>query len=213
MTSIQSHTTFIVGLNHDRNQPLSIPIKNKKIRSRGTQTLKEKSNPKPPAEECPVCYKKMGKKDFVITKCGHKFCSKCIFTNFGKSQHGNNCPMCRVQFAPKFCASAKLSPEQITHRADKVMDKFWKEDQKLFRTSTAKQRRQQLITNNYEEYLCEDYNRIHNLPYLQLVDYIRKILTHSSNRDQKFNKLHALIDEFVLTSFSQSLAETMDMAQ
>ena len=64
MTSIQSHTTFIVGLNHDRNQPLSNPIKNKKIRSRGTQTLKEKSTPKPPAEECPVCYKKMGKKDF-----------------------------------------------------------------------------------------------------------------------------------------------------
>ena len=103
--------------------------------------------------------------------------------------------------------------EQITHRADKVMDKFWKEDQKLFKTQSAKQRRQQLISNNYEDYLCDDYTRINNLPYLQLVDYIRKILTHSSNKLQKFNKLHALIDEFVLTSFSQSLAQTMDIAQ
>ena len=36
-----SSTPFIVGLNHDRNQPLSKPIQNKKLRSRGTQTLKE----------------------------------------------------------------------------------------------------------------------------------------------------------------------------
>ena len=209
-----SSTPFIVGLNHDRNQPLSKPIQNKKLRSRGTQTLKEKSTPKPPTEECPVCYKKLGKKDFVVTKCGHKFCSKCIFTNFGKSQHGNNCPMCRVQFAPKFCASAKLSPEQIAHRADKVMDKFWKEDQRLYRTSKAKTQRAHHISNDYQEYLQEDFNnRIQSLPYLKLTDYMRKILKHSNNKDQKYDNLHQLMDEFIVSSFSESLAKIMNIAQ
>ena len=175
---------------------LSTPIPKKNIK---------KTVDKTPKEECPICLKNIKTKDFVVTKCGHKFCSKCIFTNFTKAQNGNHCPMCRTTFAPAFCTNVKKTRVQVANAADSVMDKFWREDRKLYRTSSAIQRRYQLIHSEYETYIQE--NGYSNVPYLKLMDYMREVLKNCSDKDSKITKLHNLMDDFLCTSFSENLAE------
>ena len=43
-------------------------------------------------EDCPICFHPIGGKDFVITKCGHTFCMKCIIIHLRNS---TKCPMCQ----------------------------------------------------------------------------------------------------------------------
>jgi len=175
---------------------LSTPIPTKHIK---------KNVDKPPKEECPICLKNIKTTDFVVTKCGHKFCSKCIFTNFTKAQNGNNCPMCRTTFAPAFCTSVKKTRLQVADAADSVMDKFWREDRKLSKTSTGIQKRYQLIDAEYETYIQE--NGYTNVPYLKLMDYMREVLRNCSEKDSKISKLHNLMDDFICNSFAENLAE------
>jgi SNF2 family DNA or RNA helicase len=48
------------------------------------------------SEDCPVCMEP--KKDSIISKCGHTFCSECIF---GCIQENGRCPMCRTECTVK----------------------------------------------------------------------------------------------------------------
>ena len=44
------------------------------------------------SQECPICLEKIGKNNYVLTKCNHKFCTDC----FLKSLNNNSsCPICR----------------------------------------------------------------------------------------------------------------------
>ena len=88
------------------------PIKKPKMKSIAIQVNppKEKKQPKV-VEQCPICYKNLhDNKNIVITKCGHKFCSKCIFDYLKSNDNGNKCPMCRVTYAP----SMETKPFQNT---------------------------------------------------------------------------------------------------
>ena len=85
------------------------------------------------------------------------------------------------------------------------MDKFWREDRKLYRTSSAIQKRYQLIHTNYENYIQE--NGYNNVPYLKLMDYMRETLKNCSQKDSKINKLHNLMDDFICNSFTENLAQ------
>lgn len=192
-----------IGSNHDLSKPLPTPKIKTKKRSFGTQTLKEKTQ-KNDKQECPICLKNIKEKDFVVTKCGHKFCSKCIFTNFSKSQNGNNCPLCRTKFAPSFCKTSKYTTLQIADNADSVMDKFWRADKK-FQSRPGTTRRNQLIETNYENYIQE--HGYDNIPYLKLLDYMREVLFNCRDNHNKFNQLHSLMDDFIVNSFSEKLAE------
>lgn len=43
--------------------------------------------------ECPICLEKIDcEKNYIITDCGHRFHSKCIFESMKKN---NKCPICR----------------------------------------------------------------------------------------------------------------------
>ena len=196
---------FVAGETHDLSKPVIKQIKSK-FRSFATQTLKEKSTPKPPRDECPVCLKRVGDKNIVVTKCGHKFCSTCIFTNFAKSPNGHNCPMCRTSFAPAFCSVAKHTYDKVTTSADSVMNKFWREDMRLSKGLGVVQR-QTFMRNGYQEYIQE--NGYRNVPYLQLMEYMRIVLANCRDKNQKINNLHGLMDEFICTTFSHELAEKM----
>jgi len=44
------------------------------------------------SSECPVCMEEFGKTDIMVTACGHKFHTTCMFTHLRKA---NNCPCCR----------------------------------------------------------------------------------------------------------------------
>ena len=43
-------------------------------------------------KQCPVCYEKIGKNNYTITKCNHIFCNDCIFRSINEN---GKCPCCR----------------------------------------------------------------------------------------------------------------------
>ena len=47
--------------------------------------------------ECPVCFDELGKTNKAILRCGHQFCSDCIFTHLQKAR-GSDCPCCRAEY-------------------------------------------------------------------------------------------------------------------
>lgn len=53
-----------------------------------------------PNDACPICYIEFSNNNFLITKCGHKFCGDCIFQHF-QNNNGHKCPLCRATFAEK----------------------------------------------------------------------------------------------------------------
>ena len=55
---------------------------------------------KTPDDSCPICYNEFNSNNFLITKCGHKFCGDCIFEHF-QNNNGDKCPLCRTTFAEK----------------------------------------------------------------------------------------------------------------
>ena len=55
---------------------------------------------KTPDDTCPICYNEFNNNNFLITKCGHKFCCDCIFEHF-QNNNGDKCPLCRTTFAEK----------------------------------------------------------------------------------------------------------------
>ena len=42
--------------------------------------------------ECPICYDKIGKNNYIVTKCNHIFCNDCLFKSLNKQ---SCCPICR----------------------------------------------------------------------------------------------------------------------
>ncbi len=50
----------------------------------------------PYRKECPICFDKLGTKNFSVTKCGHTFCTSCLL----KSSNRNGlCPLCRSELS------------------------------------------------------------------------------------------------------------------
>ena len=54
--------------------------------------LVEKVEKQVEATECAICMEEFGETDFMVTSCGHKFHSSCMFKHL---QNKNNCPCCR----------------------------------------------------------------------------------------------------------------------
>lgn len=48
------------------------------------------------ARECPVCFDKLTKKNYSITKCGHEFCTSCLVHSCNRN---GMCPICREKIA------------------------------------------------------------------------------------------------------------------
>ena len=157
-------------------------------------------------DECPICFKTIKEKDFVVTKCGHKFCSKCIFTNFSKSQNGNCCPMCRTTFAPSFVKSNKFNDQQLVDKAEEVIIKFQRLDKSLFKNKQKQQERKNHIENDYQNYIIE--NGFQNVPYLKLMDQIRHICRRS---DLNYIKTLELFYDAIALSITPVLAEKLDI--
>lgn len=100
------------------------PIKKPKMKSIAIQVNppKEKKQPKV-VEQCPICYKNLrDNKNIVITKCGHKFCSKCIFDYLKSNDNGNKCPMCRVTYAPSMETKPKFTDRQVINAVKSELD-------------------------------------------------------------------------------------------
>ena len=227
---------FVVGADHDLSLPYHPPKKNKaastprpprpprpppRPRSRGTQTLKikevgakkEKKDKKEKKvhEDCPICLKKMGDKNVVVTKCGHTFCSTCIFTNFGKAKNGHTCPMCRANFAPAFLKSTKVDAGQIATASDWTINTFWRADLKCQKTVASRAARAEHGIDNYENYSME--HGFENVPYFRLVDHIRHVLRKCKHSGRKFEEIHTLLDAFLSDSFGPRISERLGVAR
>ena len=108
----------------DANTTGTDPIKKPKMKSIAIQVKppKEKKQPKV-VEQCPICYKNLhDNKNIVITKCGHKFCSKCIFDYLKSNDNGNKCPMCRVTYAPSMETKPKFTERQVINAVKSELD-------------------------------------------------------------------------------------------
>ena len=47
-------------------------------------------------KECPICFQKLCKKNYSITKCGHEFCTSCLVQSCNRN---GKCPICREKIS------------------------------------------------------------------------------------------------------------------
>jgi hypothetical protein len=123
-TNKKTYTTSTGGTTTTSTASGTDPIKKPKMKSIAIQVNppKEKKQPKV-VEQCPICYKNLhDSKNIVITKCGHKFCSKCIFEYLKTNDNGNKCPMCRVTYAPSMETKAKFTERQVINAVKSELD-------------------------------------------------------------------------------------------
>ena len=74
-------------------------------------------------EECPICYQVIKDRDYIITKCNHKFCNNCLFNSL---KINSDCPICRQEIF-KFDKIKELNFENIsalTYRTGNYLDIF-----------------------------------------------------------------------------------------
>lgn len=50
----------------------------------------------PYRKECPICFDKLGTRNFSVTKCGHTFCTSCLLKS---SNRNGECPLCRSELS------------------------------------------------------------------------------------------------------------------
>ena len=69
----------------------------------------------PHRKECPICYEKIGTKNFSITKCGHIFCTTCLLKS---SNRNGECPLCREKLSDNLITKTFMeNKEQIIKRS------------------------------------------------------------------------------------------------
>jgi hypothetical protein len=52
------------------------------------------------SDDCPICRECIGETNKCVLRCGHQYCSDCIFAHF-QEKNGSACPTCRVTYAIK----------------------------------------------------------------------------------------------------------------
>ena len=74
----------------------------------------------PAVFECPICFETLGKKNFAVTECEHKFCLKCLIKSLNEK---STCPLCRGEIEKKTKEGVKiLGPNMAGEMIDNVMD-------------------------------------------------------------------------------------------
>jgi hypothetical protein len=211
-----------------------------KTKSTSTNTVKVKTrsiaiqvNPpkekkqKPEVCQCPICYKNINdKKNMVVTKCGHKFCSKCIFDYLKSNDNGNKCPMCRATYAPSMETQAKFTDRQVTNTIKLHLDEI------ILDNSNTLEPRDDIIIRNpnngriyniltrapeFSEILSQSPYEVKHANYLKLYDkmlhkFIPTPTNHNNweNHNEFVEVLELLMDTIQdsIMQFSDSLGVT-----
>ena len=177
-----------------------------KVKSHGCQ-----ANIKPPKDECPICLGDIKhNKNSVILKCGHKFCSDCIFKTYASD--GDNaccCPLCRKKFAKpvkkvaygykQYSDAGKIISEELMYE-DHVHYDCIPGDHPLAQGTEGEiqahliqvqQERIEISRDNYREY--NQRNGYLKTTYLRLMDLIRD----KCGTKRIFNRAENLIESLM----------------
>ena len=177
-----------------------------KVKSRGCQ-----ADIKPPKDECPICLCDIKhNKNSVILKCGHKFCSDCIFKTYASD--GDNaccCPLCRKKFAKpvkkvaygykQYSDAGKIISEELMYE-DHVHYDCIPGDHPVAQGTEGEiqahliqiqQERIEISRDNYREY--NERNGELKTTYLRLMDLIRD----KCGNKRIFNRAEKLIESLM----------------
>ena len=177
-----------------------------KVKSRGCQ-----ADIKPPKDECPICLGDIKhNKNSVILKCGHKFCSDCIFKTYASD--GDNaccCPLCRKKFAKpvkkvaygykQYSDAGKIISEELMYE-DHVHYDCIPGDHPVAQGTEGEiqahliqiqQERIEISRDNYREY--NERNGELKTTYLRLMDLIRD----KCGNKRIFNRAEKLIESLM----------------
>ena len=165
-----------------------------KTKSTSTNTVKVKTrsiaiqvNPpkekkqKPEVCQCPICYNNINDhKNMIVTKCGHKFCSKCIFDYLKSNDNGNKCPMCRAIYAPSMETQPKFTDRQVANTIKHHLDEMMEDNSNTLEPRDGvirnpnNGRRYHLLTRTpqFAEILSQSPYEVKHANYLKLYDRI-----------------------------------------
>ena len=206
-----------------------------KTKSTSTNTVKVKTrsiaiqvNPpkekkqKPEVCQCPICYKNINdKKNMVVTKCGHKFCSKCIFDYLKSNDNGNKCPMCRATYAPSMETQAKFTDRQVTNTIKLHLDEI------ILDNSNTLEPRDDIIIRNpnngrryniltrapeFSEILSQSPYEVKHANYLKLYDkMLHKFMPTPTNHNnwENHNEFGEVI-ELLMDTIQDSIMQFSD---
>jgi hypothetical protein len=177
-----------------------------KVKSRGCQ-----ADIKPPKDECPICLCDIKhNKNSVILKCGHKFCSDCIFKTYASD--GDNaccCPLCRKKFAKpvkkvaygykQYSDAGKIISEEVMYEDHVHYDCIpgdhpvaqGTEGEIQAHLIQVQQERIEIARDNYREY--SERNGELKTTYLRLMDLIRD----KCGTKRIFNRAEKLIESLM----------------
>ena len=210
-----------------KDQPESFEFNSSSLEAANSMIAKypKEKKQKPEVCQCPICYKNINdKKNMVVTKCGHKFCSKCIFDYLKNSDNGNKCPMCRAVYAPSMETQPKFTERQVNNTIKQHLDEI------ITDNSNTLERRGDIIIrnpNNGRRYnvlsrqpqvtdiLSQSPYELKHANYLKLYDKImHKFMptnrTTWDNHDQFGDVIELLMDTIQdsIMQFSDSLGVT-----
>ena len=177
-----------------------------KVKSRACQ-----ADIKPPKDECPICLCDIKhNKNSVILKCGHKFCSECIFKTYASD--GDNaccCPLCRKKFA-KPVKKVAFGYKQYSDAGKTIADELIYEDHIHYDCipsdhdvmqgtpgeiqtylNQIQQQRIEIARDNYNEY--NERNGELKTIYLRLMDLIRD----KCGTKRLFNRAEGMINSLM----------------
>lgn len=177
-----------------------------KVKSRGSQ-----ADIKPPKDECPICLGVIKhNKNSVNLKCGHKFCSDCIFKTYASD--GDNaccCPLCRKKFAKpvkkvaygykQYSDAGKIISEELMYEDHVHYDCIPGDNPVAQGTEgeiqahliQVQQERIEISRDNYREY--SERNGELKTTYLRLMDLIR----NKCGTKRIFNRAEKLIESLM----------------
>ena len=76
-------------------------------------------------KECPICFEKIGSKNYSITKCKHEFCTTCLLKSCNRN---GKCPICRTPLSENILTKTFIENKEniIRHSLDdfKIVERF-----------------------------------------------------------------------------------------
>jgi len=205
--------------------------KNKKSTSTNTTTVKMKTiaiQVNPPKEkklppevfQCPICFKNINdKKNMVVTKCGHKFCSKCIFEYLKRNDNGNKCPMCRTTYAPSMETQPKFTERFVNntmkHHLDEILidnsnTLISREDIRIRNPNNGRTYNVLTRAPEFSEILSQSPYEVKHANYLKLYDKIlHKFMPTNRTTWENHNEFSEVI-ELLMDTIQDSIMQFSD---
>lgn len=158
-------------------------------------------------DNCPICMEKLQDKNITITKCGHKFCHKCLDLH---SCSDSKCPMCREDMETKIKVKTicdcdiRYSVSKTLHESTPHLNNLCKRVTKNFLQSVSE--------CNIDNIIEEGENS--NLSKEIINDVRNKIIQNlKEDKDFKFNILKDIFQDIAYFTMVNSNCACLNLKQ